>query len=60
MRLDEGRALAALAWTGLAPTPHDELEQARFIFTECGAARDLAELEAQPYRFLAERLVPGS
>ena len=59
MRLDEGRALAALAWTGLAPNGHDGLEQARFIFTECGAARDLAQLEAPPYPFLAERLIPG-
>ena len=44
MRLEEGRALAALARTGLADDPGAARAEAQRIFEACAAARDLAEL----------------
>ncbi len=45
MRLEEGRALRALASFG-GPQADGHFEAARRIFTECGAVRELREMEA--------------
>jgi hypothetical protein len=46
MRLEEGRALVALARAGLAADPEGDLRTAYALFDSCGAVGDMADIRA--------------